>query len=66
MQPDGPENVRREDPVKVLVEVQSAGFDLLDYSDMFYRLDDSLEYEVGRRTVAGNTDRFFFVFEKPE
>jgi predicted methyltransferase len=66
MQPDGPENVRREDPVKVLVEVQSAGFELLDYSDMFYRLDDSLEYEVGRRTVAGNTDRFFFVFEKPE
>jgi len=66
MQPDGPENVRREDPVKVLVEVQSAGFDLLDYSDMFYRLDDSLEYEVGRRTVAGNTDRFFFVFVKPE
>ncbi|MEQ8262197.1 methyltransferase [Pseudohaliea sp.] len=66
MQPDGPENVRREDPVKVLVEVQSAGFDLLDYSDMFYRLDDSLEYEVGRRTVAGNTDRFFFVFTKPE
>ncbi len=66
MQPDGPENVRREDPVKVLVEVQAAGFDLLDYSDMFYRLDDSLEYEVGRRTVAGNTDRFFFVFDKPE
>ncbi len=66
MQPDGPENVRREDPVKVLLEVQSAGFDLLDYSDMFYRLDDSLEYEVGRRTVAGNTDRFFFVFAKPE
>jgi len=66
MQPDGPENVRREDPVKVLVEVQAAGFDLVDYSDMFYRLDDSLENEVGRRTVAGNTDRFFFVFAKPE
>ncbi|MEM6581307.1 MAG: methyltransferase [Pseudomonadota bacterium] len=65
MQDDDPENWRREDPVLVLVEVQDAGFELEKYSDMFYRADDTLEYEVGRRTVTGNTDRFFFVFRKP-
>jgi predicted methyltransferase len=66
MQGDNPENWRREDPVTVLTEVQAAGFELLKMSDMFYRPDDTLEYEVGRRSVTGNTDRFFFVFEKPE
>lgn len=66
MQQDGPENWRREDPVTVLLEIQQAGFEFVKQSDMFYRLDDNLEYEVGRKTVAGNTDRFFFVFKKPE
>ncbi|NQY03437.1 MAG: class I SAM-dependent methyltransferase [Halieaceae bacterium] len=65
-QPDTPENWRREDPVVVLTEVQDAGFVLLKSSDMFYKPDDSLAFEVGRKTVTGNTDRFFFVFEKPE
>ena len=66
MQADSPENRRREDPVKVLIEIQQAGFEFVKQSNMFYRLDDTLEYEVGRKTVAGNTDRFFFVFKKPE
>ncbi len=66
MQPDDYENWRREDPVAVLAEVQQAGFELEKFSDMFYRPDDTLEYEVGRRTVTGNTDRFFFVFRKPK
>lgn len=66
MQEDNFENRRREDPVTVLVEIQESGFELVKSSDMFYRLDDSLEYEVGRRSVSGNTDRFFFVFKKPE
>jgi predicted methyltransferase len=65
MQPDDFENWRREDPVKVLTEIQQAGFELEKYSGMFYRPDDTLQYEVGRKTVTGNTDRFFFVFRKP-
>ena len=65
MQPDDYENWRREDPVKVLAEIQAAGFEFEKFSDMFYRPDDTLEYEVGRKTVTGNTDRFFFVFKKP-
>ncbi|GAA6205291.1 methyltransferase [Thalassotalea sp. SU-HH00458] len=59
------ELARREDPVKVILEVQSAGFILEKSSDMFYRPDDELRYEVGRKTVTGNTDRFTLVFRKP-
>ncbi len=65
MQPDDYENWRREDPVKVLTEIEAVGFELEKYSDLFYRPDDTLQFEVGRKTVTGNTDRFFFVFKKP-
>ncbi|MFT7286799.1 MAG: hypothetical protein ACI87W_000908 [Halieaceae bacterium] len=38
-------------------KIQAAGFELVDYSDLHYRPDDELLYEVGRKTVTGNTDR---------
>ena len=41
------------------------GFELVDYSDLHYRSDDELRYEVGRKSVTGNTDRFTFLFRKP-
>ena len=66
MQPETKELGRREDPVKVILEVQSAGFVLDKSSDMFYRPDDELRYEVGRKSVTGNTDRFSLVFKKPK
>ena len=47
-------------------EVQEAGFVLEDYSDLHYRYDDELVYEVGRKSVTGNTDRFTFKFRKPQ
>ncbi|MFT5299063.1 MAG: putative methyltransferase [Colwellia sp.] len=56
---------RREDPVTVILEVQQAGFILEKSSNMFSRPDDELIYEVGRKTVTGNTDRFTLVFKKP-
>ena len=59
------ENRRRADPVQVIKEVQAAGFRLVDYSDMFFKPDDELRYEVGRKTVKGNTDRFSLLFVKP-
>ena len=65
MQPDEPENRRRVDPVLMIREIQAAGFEFEGYSDLHYRLDDELRYEVGRKTVAGNTDRFTFRFRKP-
>ena len=65
MQKDDPENGRRLDPVLAIKEIQEAGFELVDFSDLHYRLDDELRYEVGRRSVSGNTDRFTLLFKKP-
>ncbi len=59
------ENGRRVDPVLAIKEIQDAGFVLLDYTDLHYRVDDELRYEVGRKSVAGNTDRFTLKFKKP-
>jgi len=59
------ELARREDPVAVIIDVQKAGFILDKSSNMFSRPDDELRYEVGRKTVTGNTDRFTLVFKKP-
>ena len=65
MERDDYENRRRIDPVLVIKEVQAAGFEFVDYTDLHFRADDELEYEVGRRSVSGNTDRFTFLFRKP-
>ena len=59
------ENARRIDPVDIIKEVQAAGFEFVDYSTLHYRADDELRYEVGRKTVTGNTDRFTLLFKKP-
>lgn len=66
MEPNDSENGRRVDPVMLIKEVQDAGFLLLDYSTLLRRPDDELEYEVGRRSVTGNSDRFTLLFVKPE
>lgn len=65
MEPANNENRRRVDPVKVIKELLDIGFEFVDYSDLHYRADDELEYEVGRRSVSGNTDRFTLLFRKP-
>lgn len=65
MQRDNNENRRRIDPVLVIKEMLEQGFELVDYSDLHYRADDELIYEVGRKTVTGNTDRFTMLFRKP-
>jgi len=59
------ENKRRFDPVQAIKEIQDAGFVLVDYSTLHYRADDELRYEVGRKSVTGNTDRFTLKFKKP-
>ncbi len=65
MEPADNENRRRIDPVLVIKELLDQGFEFVDYSDLHFRADDELEYEVGRRSVSGNTDRFTFLFRKP-
>lgn len=65
MEADGPENRRRVDPVLAIKEILAAGFELVDYSTLHFRADDELRFEVGRKTVTGNTDRFTLKFRKP-
>jgi predicted methyltransferase len=65
MEPMTNENRRRADVVQIIQEVLAAGFEMVDYSDVHYRPDDELRYEVGRKTVTGNTDRFTLLFRKP-
>ena len=65
MEPITRENRRRFDPVQAILEIQAAGFELVDYSPIHYRPDDELRYEVGRKTVTGNTDRWTLKFRKP-
>jgi predicted methyltransferase len=66
MQANNDENGRRVDPVLAIKEIQAAGFEFVDFSSLHYKADDELRYEVGRKTVTGNTDRFTFLFKKPE
>ncbi|MEE4146805.1 MAG: methyltransferase [Halieaceae bacterium] len=65
MQGDNDENRRRLDPVLAIKEILAAGFEFVDFSDLHYRPDDELIYEVGRKTVTGNTDRWTLMFRKP-
>ncbi|UTW45974.1 class I SAM-dependent methyltransferase [bacterium SCSIO 12696] len=60
------ETRRRFDPVQAILEIQAAGFELVDYSPIHYKPDDELRYEVGRKTVTGNTDRWTLKFRKPK
>ena len=59
------ENRRRFDPVLAIKEIQDAGFKFVDYSQLHFKPDDELRYEVGRKSVTGNTDRFTLKFVKP-
>lgn len=58
------ENGRRFDPVKAILEIQAAGFEFVGYSDLHYRSDDELRYEVGKKSVTGNSDRWTLKFKK--
>ena len=65
MEQQTPANRRRIDPVLAIKEIQEAGFELVDFTDLHYRADDELRYEVGVKTVKGNTDRWTIKFRKP-
>lgn len=65
MESDYDENRRRIDPVLAIKEIEAAGFEFVDFTDLHFRPDDELRYEVGRKTVTGNTDRWTLKFRKP-
>lgn len=66
MEPRNRENGRRVDPVLVIKEVQEAGFDLVDFSEVLARPNDALVYEVAHPEINDRTDRFTLLFRKPE
>ena len=65
MEPMTAENRRRLDPIIVIKELTTLGFIFDGYSDLHYKSDDELRYEVGRKSVSGNSDRFTLRFKKP-
>ena len=65
MQPMTSEVWRRADPIQIMQELLDIGFEFAGYSNLHYKPDDVLLYEVGRKSVTGNTDRFTFLFRKP-
>ena len=64
-EPVNGQNRRRVDPVLVIKEVQAAGFELVDFSDLYYRPDDALNLEVANPAVNDRTDRIALLFRKP-
>jgi len=65
MEPDNSENGRRIDPVLAIKEIQAAGFQLVDFGTLHHTPDDELRYEVGRKSVTNNSDRWALKFVKP-
>lgn len=65
-EPTTRENGRRVDPVQVIKEVQEAGFELVDFSNLYFRPDDALTLEVGNPAINDRTDRIALLFRKPE
>jgi predicted methyltransferase len=65
-EPTTRENGRRVDPVLVIKEVQEAGFELVDFSDLYYRPNDALTLEVANPEVNDRTDRVALLFRKPQ
>ena len=65
MEPITSENRRRADPVTIIKELLDSGFVFEGYSNLHRKPDDELRYEVGRKSVTGNSDRFTLLFKKP-
>lgn len=65
-EPENRENRRRVDPVLVIREVQEAGFEFVDFSNLYYRPDDALALEVANPAVNDRTDRLALLFRKPQ
>ena len=50
----------------VIKEVQDAGFELVDFSNLYYRPNDALTLEVANPEVTDRTDRIALLFRKPQ
>ena len=63
-EPENRDNRRRVDPVLVIKEVQDAGFELVDFSSLYYRPNDMRVLEVANPDVNDRTDRIALLFQK--
>ena len=64
MEANSDANRRRIDPVLAIKEIEAAGFEFVDFSDIHYREGDTTELEVGEDAVRGKTDRWTLKFKK--
>ena len=48
----------------MIKEVQDAGFELVDFSSLYYRPNDMLVLEVANPDVNDRTDRIALLFQK--
>lgn len=64
-EPGTTENWRRIDPVLVIKEVEAAGFEFVDFSNLHFRPDDELKYDSQRDSLSGYSDRITLKFRKP-
>ena len=58
--------LHRIDPAIVMTEMQSAGFELDEKSDLLRNPEDDLSKSVFDPELRGNTDRFLLRFRKPD
>jgi len=59
------ETWRRADPVQIIKELVSIGFEFVDYSDIHARAHDELIYDTTDDSVNRDSDRFTLKFRKP-
>lgn len=66
MQPYSRPVWRRVDPVLMIKEIEDAGFEFVDFSDLHYNDTDTLEIDTRDKEFEGYSDRFTLKFKKPE
>lgn len=59
------ERWRRVDPVLVIKELLTIGFEFEDYSDLHARPEDGLIYDSTHKSINKDSDRFTLKFKKP-
>ena len=65
MEADSDELWRRVDPVQMILELESVGFEFDDYSALHSRPDDKLIYDSTHESINRDSDRFTLKFRKP-
>ncbi len=56
---------RRTDPVQIIKEAVSAGFEFVDYLDIHSRPEDELKFDTKHESLVNETDRYTLKFRKP-